>query len=191
MRKFSKSQILMLTILAALLFVTPFLSSSLRPKYVYFIVNLLILAVGADAGLFPRLSKPLEDKKHAVPVTSKPVITSPAEASSPEAKVTLASSNENKQRVIEKSVSEKIVSTVKANEVVKCPSMPSLFYIGSGETEAEELTEDDEVQEEVGGLSGQELYNKAETFIGNFYNQLKMQREDSWRRIHGLSHKAF
>lgn len=35
-------------------------------------------------------------------------------------------------------------------------------------------------------LSSDELYVKAESFIGNFYRQLKMQREDSWNRLCGI-----
>lgn len=34
--------------------------------------------------------------------------------------------------------------------------------------------------------SSDELYLKAESFIGDFYRQLKMQREDSWNRLCGI-----
>lgn len=41
-------------------------------------------------------------------------------------------------------------------------------------------------EEEGIPLSSEELYTKAESFIGNFYRQLKMQREDSWNRLCGI-----
>lgn len=41
-------------------------------------------------------------------------------------------------------------------------------------------------EEEGITLSSEELYTKAESFIGNFYRQLKMQREDSWNRLCGM-----
>jgi len=41
-------------------------------------------------------------------------------------------------------------------------------------------------QEDGMPLSSDELYAKAESFIGNFYSQLKMQREDSWNRLCGI-----
>lgn len=41
-------------------------------------------------------------------------------------------------------------------------------------------------EEEGISLSSEELYTKSESFIGNFYRQLKMQREDSWNRLCGI-----
>ncbi|KAJ0046781.1 hypothetical protein Pint_04040 [Pistacia integerrima] len=196
--KFNKSQILMLFLLAALLFITPLLSSSLRPTYLYIITNLLIVALGAEAGLLSVFfsKPPLEDKKPAITVASKSgvVVTTP-EASSHNNN---SEGKEKKGRVVEKSASEKIPRGVKVERVRKCPSTPSLFFIGNGETDhqAEEQVGyekfyEEEEEEVDGGLSGQELYNKAENFIGNFYKQLKMQREESWKRIHGFYQKAF
>lgn len=93
-----------------------------------------------------------------------------------------------KEKVVEKSSSAKVFSSVvKVHKIKKCPSTPSIFFIGGGETETEELelscqkdhfNELEEFDEVV--PSDQELYNKSETFIGNFYKQLKMQREESW-----------
>ncbi|KDP39172.1 hypothetical protein JCGZ_00929 [Jatropha curcas] len=194
MSNFKKSQILMLSLLAALLFVTPLLSSSLRPKYLYFIINLLILALGAEAGLLSAaFSKPLDDSKKnsVVSISTKPITQELASSPQP------ACTEKKPIRVVEKSASEKIVSSAsinKADKVKKCPSMPSLFFIGNAEstTEMEDVQENKPVVvvegegEEVGELSGQELFTKAETFIGNFYKQLKMQREESWKRIHGF-----
>lgn len=74
-----------------------------------------------------------------------------------------------------------------------CPSASSIFYIGEGDSEAEDTTAVEEVEEEVGsaGNNGQELFAQAETFIGNFYKQLKMQKEESWKNIHGFYQKHF
>ncbi|KAF9672558.1 hypothetical protein SADUNF_Sadunf11G0054700 [Salix dunnii] len=202
MSKLKRSQILMLSLLAALLIVTPLISSSLRPKYLYFIFNLLIIALGAEAGLISAaFSKPVEDyKRHAaVPLTTKPArsfATAPPghQASTADQ----ADEAPAKAKVLEKSASENYASTVIRvdRKVKKCPSLPSLFFIGGGDhgTEAVEDVSgvhEEEEEGEVGGISGQELFTKAETFIGNFYKQLKMQREESWKRIHGFYHKAF
>lgn len=190
---FKKSQILMLSLLASLLIITPLLSSSLRPTYLYFVFNILIIALGAEAGLLSSgPSKPPEDHKNAQGASTDDEATK-AGASPPNSEI-------KKVKAVEKSVSEKISGAVKVNKLKKCPSTPSLFFIGSGETETADdhrvlgvglYEEKEEEEEEVGGLSGQELFTKAEMFIGNFYKQLKMQREDSWKRIDGFYQKAF
>lgn len=190
---FKKSQILMLSLLASLLIITPLLSSSLRPTYLYVVFNILIIALGAEAGLLSSgPSKPPEDHKNAQGASTDDEATK-AGASPPNSEI-------KKVKAVEKSASEKISGAVKVNKLKKCPSTPSLFFIGSGETETADdhqvlgdgLYEEKEAEEEeVGGLSGQELFTKAEMFIGNFYKQLKMQREDSWKRIDGFYQKAF
>ncbi|OMO83526.1 hypothetical protein CCACVL1_11358 [Corchorus capsularis] len=202
MNKFKRSQILILSLVAALLFIAPLLSSSLRPTYLYFVLNLLIIALGAEAGLLSVFSRP------SYVAAAKPVTTTTQEAKAGEIisnnnkeydqkQVSSPSSNEKKVvKVIEKSVSEKISagSSIKVVEKVKkCPSTPSLFFIGSAEEHEEDKEEQKEEEEErdLGELSGSELFTKAETFIGNFYKQLKMQREESWKRIHGFYQKAF
>ncbi|MBA0550207.1 hypothetical protein Golob_021174 [Gossypium lobatum] len=193
MNKFKKSQILTLSIVAALLFIVPLLSSSLRPTYLYFILNLLIISLGADAGLGSVFSRP--SYAVASPDTTQEVKGS---LESTDVAAPTASTEKKGNKVVEKSVSEKkiIVGSIKVDKVKKCPSTPSLFFIGSGETEAEavnreELEMEEEEEGDVGGLSGPELFTKAEIFIGNFYKQLKMQREESWKKIHGFYQKAF
>ncbi|XVF77381.1 hypothetical protein PTKIN_Ptkin14bG0038500 [Pterospermum kingtungense] len=191
--KFKNSQILILFVVAALLVIAPLLSSSSRPTYLYFVLNLLIVALGAEAGLLSVFARP-------VYVAAKPVTTQEAKGieHKDDQKQVGPTSNEKKGKVVEKSASEKLgVGAVKVDKVVKkCPSTPSLFFIGSGDqSEAEAVVVDEEEEEEegevVGGLSGAELFTKAETFIGNFYKQLKMQREESWKRLHGFYQKAF
>ncbi|XVF33957.1 hypothetical protein REPUB_Repub18cG0015900 [Reevesia pubescens] len=191
MNKFKKSQILILSVVAALLLIAPLLSSSLRPTYLYFVLNLLIIALGTEAGLLSVFSRPAY-------VAAKPVTILEAkavESNKDDQNHVAPTSNEKKAKVDEKSASEKIVGSIKVNKVKKCPSTPSLFFIGSGETEAElavdEEHEEEEEEEVVGRLSWPELFVKAETFIGNFYKQLKMQRDESWKKIHGFYQKAF
>ncbi|XP_048318787.1 uncharacterized protein LOC125418674 [Ziziphus jujuba] len=222
-RPFKKSQILMLSLLAILLVIAPLLSSSLRPTYLYFIINFLIIALGAEAGLLSFFSKPYSDDKkntslahqkpavvtHSVPdhkkgsavnSNSKPICSSDVDR---EKVVPECDETTKANKVVERSMSEKTTGSVRssAERVKKCPSTPSLFFIGGGEAEAEmdingdnyyqEEVEVEEEEEEVGEISGQELFAKAETFIGNFYKQLKMQREESWKRIHGFYQRAF
>ena len=81
---------------------------------------------------------------------------------------------------VEKSASERVVCVTKVDKVQNSPSMPTLFFIGGGEADEEVMDEELEAEEELGGVNGQELFTKAEAFIGNFYKQLKMQSEESW-----------
>uniref|UniRef100_A0A0C9RNZ5 TSA: Wollemia nobilis Ref_Wollemi_Transcript_7256_1416 transcribed RNA sequence n=1 Tax=Wollemia nobilis TaxID=56998 RepID=A0A0C9RNZ5_9CONI len=52
-----------------------------------------------------------------------------------------------------------------------------------GEAAGDNYVVDEVIHRDEGILSSDELYAKAESFIGNFYRELKMQREDSWKRL--------
>lgn len=208
------SQMLKLSLIASLLVVAPLLSSSLRGTYLYFIFNLLIIALGVEAGLLSSSSSNTPVNYYKKTNTPVEVPQKQTETSGRHALVLKATSTADKkgictdqlmtvpqkeqEKVVEKCSSAKVFSSVvKVHKIKKCPSTPSIFFIGGVEAEAEELevscqndhlNQVEELDEVV--PSGQELYNKAETFIGNFYKQLKMQREESWQRIHGL-YKAF
>lgn len=226
MIKISQVLKLLLIIIAALLVITPLLSTSLRTTtYLYFIVHLLIISLGAEAKLISFFSKSPHDKK--LPSTNSivtqkqhnitPVMafspspgTSEHQETAPKVKYDhiasleselLITTKNNTSKVVEKCASEKIIGVAKVHEQValvrKCPSMPSLFFIGvTGEeiNEVEEILKEEKYteREEVGDqlISKQELFNKAETFIGNFYKQLKLQREESCKRLHDFYHKA-
>lgn len=178
MNKFKKSQVIVLFVLILLLVITPLLPSSIKPTYLYFICNFLIIALGAEAGLLSVFSRPLEDRKQYTSVThQKPVMDPEAIPEKREAFSTTGDESDVSEHV-DKFASEK---------VQKCPSMPSLFFIGGGESDAEGMDElETEVEDEIEGVNGQELFSKAEAFIGNFYKQLKMQREESW-----IYHESF
>ncbi|KAK2432852.1 hypothetical protein QL285_018187 [Trifolium repens] len=180
MDKVDKSQVIMLSFLAFLLVITPFLPSSLRPSYLYLIFNILIIVLGVEAGLLPVFSKPSEHvsvsviQKHAMQVQEEKEtcsITNNACTVSDE-------QSEKKPKMVEKSACEKkivFIGVSKVDKVKKCHSMPNLFYIDDLEVNDEEV---ELVEDEVCGVNGQELFAKAEAFIGNFYKQLKMQREE-------------
>lgn len=177
-------QSLKLLPIALLLIITPLLSASLRLKYLYFIVNILIIAVGAEAGL---LSFFLHNKPSS-PHDPPPLITLSQETA---AVTTTTSANVDDEEpvkkrpvkpAVEKCSSEKILVGVRvANyQVKKSSSSPSIFFVDDEDDGVEE------VDQEGGDVSDdqQELFQKAETFIGNFYKELKMQREESWKKLH-------
>ncbi|XP_057434065.1 uncharacterized protein LOC130726778 [Lotus japonicus] len=170
MNKFQKSQVLVLLVLVLLLVITPFLPSSLRPTYLYFILNFIIISLGAEAGLLSVFSRSSEHM-------------SESEASSEKKEASCTNGVNGNSDHVENSAppqSQRVVCVTKMDKMQKCPSRPSLFFIGSGEGDAETMGEEVETEEEIGGVNGQELFAKAEAFIGNFYKQLKMQREESW-----------
>ncbi|MCI13078.1 hypothetical protein A2U01_0034191, partial [Trifolium medium] len=160
-------------------------------SYLYLIFNILIIALGVEAGLLSVFSEPSEDKKQHVSVsvtqkqTQKHAMLEQKEKEVcnmiNNACFVSEEQNEKKPKVVEKSSSEKIVfvGVSKLDKVKKSPSMPSIFFIDDGEDDLEvNKDEEIEVEDEICGVNGQELFAKAEAFIGNFYKQLKMQREE-------------
>ena len=133
-------------------------------------------------------SEPSEDRKQHVytSVTQKHAILEPQEKEARRIVNNACSISEEqmekKPKVVEKSASMKknvFVGVTKVEKVKKCPSMASIFFIEDGEDDLEAKNEEVEVEDEIYGVNGQELFAKAEAFIGNFYKQLKMQREKS------------
>ncbi|RDY02936.1 hypothetical protein CR513_13536, partial [Mucuna pruriens] len=173
MNKFKKSQVLVLFVLVVLLGITPSLPSSLRPTYLYFIINFLIMALCAEAGLLSVFVRPLEDKKQYASVMSSEATSEKREQASNSNPAVSGAVSEHE----EKSPSERVVGVTKEDN-----SVPTLFFIGSGEADEEVMDEEIEAEEEIGGVNGQELFAKAEAFIGNFYKQLKMQNEKMLQR---------
>ncbi|KAK1297821.1 hypothetical protein QJS10_CPB14g01344 [Acorus calamus] len=195
MKKFMTYEFLKVSILIAFIVAAPLVSESMRVPYLYLFLNFLIIALGAESGV---LAKPSVEKK---PINVH--VHTPIEASSPTTNQTCAikaidDDKPKEEKAVmameEKPVLARIVSVTKVRKAPKrCPSIPSLFFIGGcHEDEPELVEEEEEVYQDVRGeLSGQELFAKAEMFIGDFYKQLKMQREESWKKIHGFYHKTF
>ncbi|CAA6661348.1 unnamed protein product [Spirodela intermedia] len=173
---FHKLQIAKLLFLLFSLTLIPFVSSSLRPPYIYFLLNILILSAGA---IVPGLPNDI----NAITNGGKQVNDVSGREETP---VTLEATPMGTEKSLKRSPSI---------QMKKSPSVPCLFFIGGcdGDGTAVEATvaEEEEVYEAMGEISGQELFTRAESFIGNFYRQLKIQREDSFNRIHGLYHKPF
>jgi len=181
MNKFKKSQVLILFVLLLFLAFLPLLPSSLKSTYLYFISNFIIIVLGAEAGLFSLFYKPLEDKMQSS-LLKKPIIPSEAYSEKKEAPISYVSKHvEKRPRPVEMSASEteRVVSFTKMDIVKKSTSKSCVFFIGSGEDDEGIMNDDIEVQDEIEGLNGQELYAKAEVFIRNFYKQLKLQKDES------------
>ncbi|KAI9115656.1 hypothetical protein K1719_013325 [Acacia pycnantha] len=172
--KFNKFQVLMLLVLL-LLIITPFWPSSLKPPFLYFFVNLLIVMLGAEAGFlkaFPRPSSSTEEKKFS----AASVVASIPEKK--EGSTTLASGSASFSEVSEKRRLNNKIVLENFEKVKKSASMPSLLWVGEAETMVmEEEVEEEEEDDDVAGIKGQELLTKADAFIRNFYKQSKMQRD--------------
>ncbi|KAL4182741.1 hypothetical protein AMTRI_Chr11g94640 [Amborella trichopoda] len=223
MEKFQKTQLARLVAIASLFIVTPLIRPWMRPTYLYFLLNLLILSLGLESGALASLAKPNNEKKPTMlnnfssngnggnivatlvresdsgggggekltaivrernafvgggdKVTTfvrkrnafvgggDKVTTFRNDGGDDFGKVTTIVKEESHTgSSVVLAASQGMVSRVRKD--MKSPSTPSLFYI-EGEEEDAEAKED---------VSSQELFAKVENFIGNFYEQLKMQR---------------
>ncbi|PQP95071.1 uncharacterized protein Pyn_05915 [Prunus yedoensis var. nudiflora] len=135
MNKVEKPQILVLSLLAILLIIALYISSSVRPPY---------LSSSPTSSLLPSEHKPA----FSLPFPTLQIMTKTnlwlwLQNCLPDKRVVVDSDedkgvgfessqkfSEKKAKVVEKSRSEKIAGTVKIDSVKKCPSMPSLFFIG-------------------------------------------------------------
>ncbi|KAL5990137.1 hypothetical protein ACLOJK_011034 [Asimina triloba] len=181
MVKLQKCQMLAKVAVVALFFlITPLSSTSMRSSYLYVLCNLIIIALGVESGFFLSAFSRLPDDKKTV-VDECPSNMDSGTSSSVDRAPESESFHDGSFKTVEKQPT---------SSVNKSPSKPSLFFVGGGDLEEEE-EEDHVEEEEVEVLSRQELFVKAETFIGNFYRQLKIQREESWKKIHGLYRGGF
>ncbi|WOL17541.1 hypothetical protein Cni_G26334 [Canna indica] len=214
MEKLPTSQVAKAVFLLILLLFIPFISPSFRPSYLYLLLNILIIALGLEAGFLKAISKPHDSKKTPS--------TAPAAGASllPATAVTDNNATNNKNKFINaveavpdnattnksmfiidyphqgippaaRSTPRPVVKKFNAprlRSLKRCDSKPSIFFIGGGSDGESGVRRDHEEKywEEGGDLSKQELFTKAEAFIGSFYMQLRMQREESWKKIHGF-----
>ncbi|CAA7397710.1 unnamed protein product [Spirodela intermedia] len=194
---FHKLQIAKLLFLLFSLTLIPFVSSSLRPPYIYFLLNILILVLGYESGVLQFLVEPTVEKKKSAGAIVPGLPNDINAITNGGKQVNDVSGREETPVTLEATPmgTEKSLKRSPSIQMKKSPSVPCLFFIGGcdGDGTAVEATvaEEEEVYEAMGEISGQELFTRAESFIGNFYRQLKIQREDSFNRIHGLYHKPF
>lgn len=144
-----KSQIAKIVLLLLLLLFIPFVPASIRPCYLFFLLNILILALGVEAGFLKMISEPHD----------------------------------------EKNITTSIATPVTIADMLDCAFHEGTLHPlkdSDGEDGDEQEEEEEEKWEDIGELSTQELFTKCEAFIGNFYKQLRTQREQSWRKIHDL-----
>ncbi|KAG6577458.1 hypothetical protein SDJN03_25032, partial [Cucurbita argyrosperma subsp. sororia] len=161
MSRLKRSEVVLVLCLTLLLLITPLLSSSLRPTYLYFVFNLLILGL---------LSSAFPNNAHSPNTTPSPHTSA------------------NNHRALEKAHSDNIPPpNPKIESLNKCPSASTIFFIGDGDSEEAE----EEASGGAAGGNGQDLFAQAETFIGNFYKQLEMQKQESWKNVHGFYRKPF
>lgn len=192
-----------------LFLLAPLVPSSLRPPYLYLLFNTLVVVLGVEAGFL--CSGPRDGKKQPPPTPSSttgaasPNLTKPSDnvvvtdshlVSGTTVTPTLPDSLNLKEVKPADAVVKDVVGAAKKQKkkIKKCPSRASIFFIGSVDADGWEdvdATVHEEKEEEgkdAGELimSKQELFTKAEAFIGNFYKQLKMQREESWKKLQDL-----
>ncbi|KMZ62583.1 hypothetical protein ZOSMA_452G00180 [Zostera marina] len=163
MEKFYRAQAGKLLLLTIFSMCTPFMPSIMRSFYLYFLLNLLILVLAMEAGVLASPSSTDEVPSDADGMKStKNTVHAPAAV-----------------------VSTKLEHS-RPLPMRKFPSTPSLFTIADFDEVVDGYHDDgdDEGDEDD---DAQELFARAETFITNFHKQLKMQRDDSWKKIHGRS----
>ncbi|KAJ6803401.1 uncharacterized protein M6B38_108305 [Iris pallida] len=199
-----KSQVAKTFLLLSFLVLTPFISAPLRSSYLYFLFNLLVILLALDAGLLASISKPHDDIKKPPPSSSSSTqkLNELDMTISTQEAVTMAARPLQKQRLLlqaEKPKKKVVAPPERVQMLKRCRSKPSIFFIGSCDLDEEEDRQQQEavqVEEKVAAaaaervgdlMSKQELFMKAETFIGNFYKQLKMQRQDQSEHSWALS----
>ncbi|XP_074590850.1 uncharacterized protein LOC141846711 [Curcuma longa] len=179
MERLARSQVSKGLFLLVLVLVAPFISSSLRSSYMYILFNILIFVLCVEDGFLKAFSRHHEEKTSNCNATGAPMVS--------EAFMKLA------QKTAVAPKASKVTPRAQARE--HCSSRPSLFFIGGFEgseksahaRKQEEKRKEEKVEVEIETgeiISKQELFTKAEAFIDNFYKQLKMQRQESWKKIH-------
>ncbi|XP_062200933.1 uncharacterized protein LOC133903532 [Phragmites australis] len=210
----SLPQLAKIAALLVLFLLAPLVPSSLRSPYLYLLFNALVVALGVEAGFLAAISGPRDDKKPSptAPLSSSMAatafrnLTKPSDshaAAAATARYLVSSttgttntptlhSSPNKL-LADALLAKDVYAATTKKKIKKCPSRASIFFIGSVDVDGEDVddTVHEEEEEEAGKGAGetmtkQELFMKAEEFIGNFYKQLMMQREESWKKLQDL-----
>ncbi|XP_037463442.1 uncharacterized protein LOC119335409 [Triticum dicoccoides] len=198
-------QLATIAALLLLFLLVPMVPPSLRAPYLYLLFNALVVGLGVQAGIIsvssrsnltaqpPAPAAAVTPNHHHHLVTAQPpIMAAPLPGRLRE--VNLLADRGAVNNVV--AVAKKLKETIK-----KVPSRASIFFIGSldphdaGEVvdatsktlhdkEGRKRCKVDASSPDL--MSKQELYAKADAFIGNFYKQLKMQREESWNKLQDL-----
>lgn len=200
-------QLAKIAALLLLFLLVPLVPPSLRAPYLYLLFNALVVALGVEAGFLSvstRTKLTGQPPAAAAAVTPKPdhhLVTSQP----PIMAASLPGRLREVSLLADRGAVKNMVGVAKKlkEKISKVPSRASIFFIGSvdpddaGEiVDATSTLQDNQAGEgqkrwkvdaSFGDLmSKQELYTKADAFIGNFYKQLKMQREESWNKLQDL-----
>ncbi|KQK15514.1 uncharacterized protein LOC100843214 [Brachypodium distachyon] len=192
-----------------LFLIVPFVSPSLKGPYLYLVFNALVVSLGVQAGIISvsvsvpsnqnkspsasNLTNPGETADHVTNSDHRHLVSGGTKQRAP---LLLVERREVNKLAHRAAIKEGVVGVAKklTEKINNCPSRASIFFIRSvdadyaGEVvEASSLTvhqvaeERKEWKADDAGvrLSKQELFTNAEAFIGNFYKQLKMQRDES------------
>ncbi|KAF3339547.1 Cotton fiber expressed protein [Carex littledalei] len=183
------SQISKLVLLLIFALLTLFIPTSLRHPYLYFLFNILVVSLGIESGLLKAITSTNDEKKpnfttHIIPPYLHPSIHDGTRRVMKKTQSIAAIASQALAKPIEKAKVVEITlgGIVRVNnKLKKCASRPSIFFIGGQESEQECKKESKKEEEwmEAEEMTKQELFAKAEQFIGNFYLQSKMQREES------------
>lgn len=202
-------QLAKIAALLLLFLLVPLVPPSLRAPYLYLLFNALVVGLGVQAGIISVSSRSnltgqppaaaatavTPNHDHHLVTSQPPVMAAPLPGRLREVNLLADRGAVNNVVAVAKKLKEKIS---------KVPSRASIFFIGSldphdaGEvvdatssTLHDDLAEEGQKRWKVDAssrdlMSKQELYAKADAFIGNFYKQLKMQREESWNKLQDL-----
>eukprot|EP01018_Ginkgo_biloba_P026417 Gb_15161 [translate_table: standard] len=187
--------------------------SCINPFYMYVVLNLVIVTLGVKSGILrpsenencsPLIPVHLDESKSRLVNASGKPSANEIKSSIPvdcdtveEFKSTHSPLSKRSSSVAHQNNSPKngcdeakpglsvecrIVDSSAAKEkLADCQSSGNMFFIEVSDTEGDQKNAP---EDEDWGID--DLYVKSEIFIGNFYRQLKMQREESWRRIYGI-----
>uniref|UniRef100_J3L0R3 DUF4408 domain-containing protein n=1 Tax=Oryza brachyantha TaxID=4533 RepID=J3L0R3_ORYBR len=180
------AQVAKIAWIVLLFLLLPLVPSSLRPPYVYLLFNALVVALGVEAGFLASISgAPRDDRRHVTRSLSLATLG---------AAPRLSGGGGSAGKPAKKTTTPKKKAAA-SKKMRRCPSRASIFFIGGGDDEDAVVHAEEEEEATVTGagagehmMSKQELFTKAEAFIGNFYKQLKMQREESWKKLQDLYH---
>eukprot|EP01018_Ginkgo_biloba_P002756 Gb_23505 [translate_table: standard] len=164
------------------------LTTWLRPPYLYVVLNVVIVTLGVKSGV-------LSSSNNENSIASIKLYSYQSTPISNTGSIRNAPENDNLKLLglpSDESEGDGLMEMQPISEKCEENEPFSSHLIAMDHAEADEMhllmdvPEEDEDEEEEETLSAEELFEKSEVFIGNFYRDLKLQRQDSLKRIHGL-----